>query len=250
MKKTAKLYRMHTNDHICPYGLRSKDLLERKGFEVEDHKLTSRTETDEFKKKHNVKTTPQTFIDEKKVGGYDDLRDYFDMGPAGQTGTTYTPVLAIFAVAFLMGIAAVYAVSGSDLFTQSGIIKVVEMFVAFSMSILAIQKLRDLYSFTNSFITYDLLAMRNLRYAYVYPFAEAFAGIGMIAGINGFVVGPVSLFIGSIGAISVYKAVYIDKRELKCACVGGDSNVPLGFVSLTENLFMIAAGIWMIVGQF
>jgi len=42
------------------------------------------------------------------------------------------------------------------------------------------------------------------------------------------------------------KAVYIDKRELKCACVGGDSNVPLGFVSLTENLMMISMAVWMI----
>ena len=125
-------------------------------------------------------------------------------------------------------------------------IKVVEMFVAYSMTILAIQKLRDLYTFSNSFITYDLLAMRNIRYAYVYPFAEAFAGIGMLASISGFIVGPVSLFIGAVGAISVFKAVYIDKRELKCACVGGDSDVPLGFVSLTENLFMIGAGAWML----
>ncbi|MGY0587649.1 MAG: MauE/DoxX family redox-associated membrane protein [Paraglaciecola chathamensis] len=241
MKKTAKLYRMHTNDHICPYGLRSKDLLERKGFEVEDHKLTSRDETDEFKKKHNVKTTPQTFIDEKKVGGYDDLRDYFDMGPAGQTGTTYTPVLAIFAVAFLMGLATSFAYTASF-----SAIKVIELFVAYSMTILAIQKLRDLYAFSNSFITYDLLAMRHIRYAYIYPFAEAFAGIGMLASISGLIVGPVSLFIGTVGAISVFKAVYIDKRELKCACVGGDSNVPLGFVSLTENLFMIGAGAWML----
>ena len=246
MKKSAILYRMHTSEHICPYGLRSKDLLERRGFEVEDNKLISREETDEFKKKHDVKTTPQTFIEGRRIGGYDDLRKHFDMNAAGQTGTTYTPVLVIFAVSFLMGIAAVYAIPGSNLFTQSGIIKVVEMFVAFSMSILAIQKLRDLYSFTNSFITYDLLAMRNLRYAYVYPFAEAFAGLGMLAALSGYLVGPVSLFIGSVGAISVFKAVYIDKRELKCACVGGDSNVPLGFVSLTENLFMIAAGIWML----
>ena len=37
--------------------------------------------------------------------------------------------------------------------------------------------------------------------------------------------------------------VYIDKRELKCACVGGDSNVPLGFISLTENLMMIAMAV-------
>ena len=48
-------------------------------------------------------------------------------------------------------------------------------------------------------------------------------------------------------AISVFKAVYIDKRELKCACVGGDSNVPLGFVSLTENLMMIGMATWMIL---
>ena len=118
------------------------------------------------------------------------------------------------------------------------------------MTILSIQKLRDLYAFTNSFITYDLLAMRNLRYAYIYPFAEAFAGIGMLAMLSGFIVGPVSLFIGTVGAISVYKAVYIDKRELKCACVGGDSNVPLGFVSLTENIFMMAGGTWMLCKAF
>ncbi|MEL6363053.1 MAG: glutaredoxin, partial [Pseudomonadota bacterium] len=59
------------------------------------------------------------------------------------------------------------------------------------------------------------------------------------------VAAPIALFIGTIGAASVYKAVYIDKRDLKCACVGGDTNVPLGFVSLTENLVMIAMGIWM-----
>lgn len=241
MKKIAKLYRMHTSEHICPYGLRSKDLLERKGFQVKDHKLTSREETDKFKEKHDVETTPQAFIDDKQIGGYDDLRDYFGMAPAGQTGTTYTPVLAIFAVAFLMSLATIFAhTSGFNL------IKVVEMFVAYSMTILAIQKLRDLYTFSNSFITYDLLAMRNIRYAYVYPFAEAFAGIGMLASISGFIVGPVSLFIGTVGAISVFKAVYIDKRELKCACVGGDSDVPLGFVSLTENLFMVGAGVWML----
>jgi hypothetical protein len=57
----------------------------------------------------------------------------------------------------------------------------------------------------------------------------------------------VALFIGGIGAVSVFKAVYIDKRALKCACVGGSSNVPLGFVSLTENLMMIAMAVWMVL---
>lgn len=64
---------------------------------------------------------------------------------------------------------------------------------------------------------------------------EAAAGIDM-AGVP---------FIGTVGAVSVVKAVYIDRRELKCACVGGDGQVPLGFVSLTENLLMVAMGLWM-----
>ena len=56
---------------------------------------------------------------------------------------------------------------------------------------------------------------------------------------------PVALVIGTIGAVSVFNAVYVDKRELKCACVGGDSNVPLGFISLTENVMMVVMAAWM-----
>ena len=88
MSKSATLYRMHTKGHICPYGLRSKDLLERKGYKIDDYKLSSREETDKFKEKHGVETTPQTFIEENRIGGYDELREFFDMGEAGQTGTT------------------------------------------------------------------------------------------------------------------------------------------------------------------
>jgi len=80
---------MVTDEHICPYGLRSKDLLERQGYDVEDHKLTSRQQADDFKAKHDVKTTPQTFIEGKRVGGYDDLREYFGKDEAGQTGRAF-----------------------------------------------------------------------------------------------------------------------------------------------------------------
>lgn len=111
--KRADLYRMVMKDHVCPFGLKAKALLERKGFQVEDHWLETREQTDAFQEKHSVDTTPQVFIDNERVGGYDDLRRYF-----GQ-------------------------------------------------------------------------------------------------------------------------------RELKCACAGGDSNVPLGFVSLTENIMMMVMGVWM-----
>ena len=48
---TAKLYRMVMPGHLCPYGLKSKDLLEREGYEVEDHHLNTREETDAFMEK-------------------------------------------------------------------------------------------------------------------------------------------------------------------------------------------------------
>jgi glutaredoxin len=240
--KKAVLYRMVTDDHICPYGIKSKDLLERKGYTVEDHHLTTRTETDAFKEKHGVKTTPQTFINDNRIGGYDDLLKHFNETTLKQEGTTYQPVIAVFATTFLMALAASWTMTGSFVFGLT-----IKMFIAFSMCMLAILKLRDLYSFSNQFITYDLLAMRWVRYAYVYPFAEALAGVGMIAGVLKPIIAATALTIGTIGAISVFKAVYIDKRELKCACVGGDSNVPLGFISLTENLMMMGMGAWMIL---
>ena len=36
MAKTAQLYRMHTDEHLCPFGLKSKDLLKHEGYEIED----------------------------------------------------------------------------------------------------------------------------------------------------------------------------------------------------------------------
>ncbi len=239
--RKAVLYRMVTPDHVCPFGLKALDLLQRKGFEVEDHKLANRAETDAFKEQHDVKTTPQTFIDGRRVGGYDDLRRHFGLAVVDKKAVTYKPVIAIFAMAALMALATSWAAFGSLATIAAG-----EWFIAISMCLLAVQKLRDVEGFSNMFLGYDLLARRYVPYAYVYPFAEGLAGVLMIAGALMWLSIPVALFIGTIGAASVYKAVYIDKRELKCACVGGDSNVPLGFVSLTENVMMVAMALWML----
>lgn len=239
-KPVARLYRMVMDDHVCPFGIKSKDLLERRGYAVEDHHLTRRDQVDAFKKRHGVDTTPQTFLDDERIGGYDDLREFFDLPVKDKDEVSYRPVIAIFATAFLMGVAVAWVAFG-DPFT----IRTIEFFVATSMCLLGLQKLKDLESFSNMFLNYDLLAQRQVRYAYFYPFAETLAGILMLAGALIWLAAPVALIIGTIGAVSVFKAVYIDRRELKCACVGGDSRVPLGFVSLTENLVMIGMGIWM-----
>lgn len=242
-KTKAKLYRMVTDEHTCPYGLKSKDLLERQGFDVEDHKLETREETDAFMEKHGVETTPQTFIEGERIGGYEALRVHFDFDKPEdeRSDTTYQPVIAIFSVAFLMALGLSWY-SFETIFT----VRAFEWFISISMCFLAVQKLQDIESFSTMFLNYDLLAQRWVPYGKVYPFGEALAGILMTAGALTWLSAPVAITIGLIGAVSVIKAVYVDKRELKCACVGGDSSVPLGFISLTENLMMLGMGGWML----
>lgn len=239
--KTAVLTRMVMPDHTCPYGLKARDLLRRKGYDVDDRHLTTREETDRFKAEHGVATTPQTFIDGVRIGGYDDLRRFFGLKVADPSVTTYRPVIALFAMTALMAIAAGYAVDGTML-----TFRVAEWFIAFSMVVLAMLKLQNVEKFATMFLNYDLLAQRWVPYGRIYPFAEATAGVLMVAGAFNWLSIPLALFIGTVGAVSVFKAVYIDRRELKCACVGGDSNVPLGFVSLTENLMMVGMALWMV----
>lgn len=236
----ATLYRMVMKNHVCPFGLKSRHLLESKGFEVDDRWLTTREQTDAFKAEHHVATTPQTFLDGRRIGGWDDLRRHFGEKVADPKATSYRPVIAVFAVCAAMASAASFASFGT-LLTE----RAVQWFIAFSMCVLAILKLQDVERFSTMFLNYDLLARRWVPYGKIYPFAEAAAGVLMIAGALPWLSIPIALFIGGIGAVSVFKAVYIDRRELKCACVGGSSNVPLGFVSLTENLMMVAMAVWM-----
>nr|WP_040817670.1 glutaredoxin [Litoreibacter arenae] len=237
-------------DHLCPFGLKSKSLLERKGFEVEDHLLTTRDEVDAFMEEHNVETTPQTFIDGDRIGGYAALKKHFGLRVLGEDDTTYRPVIAIFGATALMAVAIML-----NLYDSFAPLTWLKWFFALSMVALAIQKLQDVGSFVNGFLGYDLLARRYVPYGYAYPFLELYAGVGMMALIGTgnlliWLVAPVSIFIGTIGAVSVIKAVYVDGRELTCACVGGDSNVPLGFISLTENLIMLGMGVWMLANWF
>ncbi|UWQ18574.1 MauE/DoxX family redox-associated membrane protein [Jannaschia sp. M317] len=234
----AVLYRRAIGQSVCPHGLKARHLLRREGLEVEERLITTPEQNEAVKAELGVKTTPQVFLGGERIGGYDDLRTRFGKTVPDPNAVTYRPVLTIFAVAALMALAVSWLVHGT-LTAQ-----VVPWFVAISMCFLGVQKLQDVDRFATMFLNYDLLARRWVPYGYVYPFVETAAGVLMLAGVMTWLAVPAMLFIGTVGAVSVFKAVYIDKRELKCACVGGNTRVPLGFVSLTENLAMMAMGLW------
>lgn len=224
----VRVYRMLTPEHECPWGVKTVKLLNEKGIEFEDHKLRSREEIDAFKAKHNVKTTPQIFAGEERIGGYTDLAEKLNVEVESEEDeTSYIPVIAVFSTAGLMALATTMGITG---------------FMGYSLSLLASLKLMDIESFAQGFEKYDLITKRIRPYAKVYPFAELAIGLGFLSGVAPLVTGIASLAIGLSGGISVFKAVYIDKLDLNCACVGGGSRTPLGVVSFAENAIMAVMG--------
>ncbi|MGN6499077.1 MAG: glutaredoxin domain-containing protein [Tsuneonella sp.] len=74
--KRATLYRMVLPDHTCPFGVRAKELLTEHGYDIEEHVLRSREETDRFEQEQGVDTTPQVFIGGKRIGGSEEMEAY------------------------------------------------------------------------------------------------------------------------------------------------------------------------------
>lgn len=231
------VYRKQT----CSFGQKAVDLLKERDIPFDDHIFGSKDEEVAFKEKHDVSTTPQIFFGDERVGGYTDLaKELGEEVEEEESQTSYVPVIAVFSVAALMALATSLGVMG---------------FMGFALAMLATLKLMDIQSFVQSFSKYDLITMRIRGYGYVYPFAEVAAGLGflLIAALGTpsealkMTTGILSLLVGVFGGISVFKAVYIDKMDLNCACVGGNANVPLGAVSFTENAMMAVMGLWVLL---
>ncbi|MGR3275299.1 glutaredoxin family protein [Acaryochloris marina NIES-2412] len=227
---TVKLYRMSTPGHDCPWGLKAINLLNEQSIEYEDHPLRSKEEVETFKAKHDVPTTPQIFIGAKRIGGYTDLAQHFGV-EVKSADYSYTPVVALFSTAGLITLATSLGMTG---------------FMGVSLSMLASLKLMDMEAFVEGFQKYDLLTKAFKPYAKSYPFAELMIGLGFLSGVAPLLTGISSLLIGTNGAISVFKAVYIDKLALNCACVGGNTKTPLGIISFAENAIMAGMGAFLI----
>lgn len=111
--KTAILYRMALPDHVCPFGLKAKRILQEAGYSIEEHILRSRDEVDAFEEMHGVDTTPQVFIDGRRLGGSDDLERFWSLpesvSHAAPPSSGLSPIAALAAVAAIMSAGTVVA---------------------------------------------------------------------------------------------------------------------------------------------
>lgn len=99
-------------------------------------------------------------------------------------------------------------------------------------------KLLDLKGFAESYSTYDIIAKQWKGWGFVYAFIELALGVGYLLHIQPLIVNGVSFVIMSISIIGVLKSV-LNKRKIKCACLGAVFNLPMSTVTIIEDALMI-----------
>ncbi len=109
-------------------------------------------------------------------------------------------------------------------------------------------KLLNLKGFTDSYVMYDVLAKRLPGWAYIYAFLELSLGIAYLVNFNPLITNWVALSVMSLSIIGVFRTV-LDKKRIRCACLGAVFNLPMSTVTIIEDALMIAMSatmLWML----
>ena len=114
-------------------------------------------------------------------------------------------------------------------------------FVAFSFF-----KLLDVRAFADAYAGYDILARRSRAYALAYPFIELALGVAYLADFWPLATNLVTLLVMSVGSVGVIQSL-LNRRKIRCACLGAVFNLPMSTVTLLEDGVMAAMAAVMLV---
>lgn len=107
-------------------------------------------------------------------------------------------------------------------------------------------KLLDLRGFADAYQSYDVLARLWPAWGFVYPFVELALSAAYLLNLNPVATNVVTLAVMLLGAVGVLKAL-LDKRAIRCACLGTALNLPMTTITLVEDLGMAAMAAVMLV---
>lgn len=154
---------------------------------------------------------------------------------------TYKPLLLVFA--FIIMVATISSFRDGKFHTMYWMHYFMGgFFITFSFF-----KFLDLKGFADSYSSYDLLATKWYSYGMIYPFLELGLGLAYISNWEPLVTSVVTVAVMGFSSIGVIKAV-MNKRKIRCACLGAVFNLPMSTVTIVEDLLMVAMGIIMIAG--
>lgn len=111
-------------------------------------------------------------------------------------------------------------------------------FMASFFLVFSFFKLMNLKGFAEGYSTYDVFAKKWYGWGYVYPFVELGLGIAFLTGFNPIITNVVTLAVMAVSSIGVVQSL-LKKRVIQCACLGTIFKLPLGKVTLFEDLLMV-----------
>lgn len=106
-------------------------------------------------------------------------------------------------------------------------------------------KLLDLKGFPESFSMYDPLAKRVKIYGWIYPFIETALGIALLMRFQVDIALIVTIIILGITTVGVTKTL-LDKKAIRCACLGTALKLPMTEATFIENAIMIVMAVLML----
>ncbi|MCW3074099.1 MAG: heavy-metal-associated protein [Flaviaesturariibacter sp.] len=153
---------------------------------------------------------------------------------------TYKPILLIFA--FIIGITLLTEVTHGTFFIERWMTN----FMAGFFLVFAFFKLLDLKGFASSYSTYDIIAKRWQGWGYVYAFLELGLGLAYLTRFYPLLTNGVSFAVMAISLMGVVQSV-INRRQIKCACLGAVFNLPMSTITIVEDgLMIVMSGIMLI----
>ncbi len=153
--------------------------------------------------------------------------------------STYKPILLIFG--YITAIAFITVTNDGNFHWIAAMnIFMAGFFLAFSFF-----KLLDLKGFVESYAMYDLLAKRLPAWGYVYAFIELGLGLAYATGFQPVLTNIITFAVMSVSIVGVLQAV-LNKRKIRCACLGAVFNLPMTTVTIIEDALMIAMSAGMI----
>lgn len=107
-------------------------------------------------------------------------------------------------------------------------------------------KMLNLNGFKESYQMYDIIARKFPPWGYIYAFTELSLGIAFLIDFNPIVTNSVTLVVMTLSIIGVLQTV-LNKKTIKCACLGDVFNLPMSTVTIVEDGLMILMSLFMLI---
>jgi copper chaperone CopZ/uncharacterized membrane protein YphA (DoxX/SURF4 family) len=152
---------------------------------------------------------------------------------------TYQPIVLVFFYILLATILVQVAQQHFDTMQW------MRHFMAAFFLVFSFFKMLNLNAFAESYAMYDIVAKKFKPWGILYAFLELGLGIAFLIGFNPLFTNLIAFVLMSVSIIGVLQSV-LNKRKIKCACLGAVFNLPMSTVTIIEDALMIAMSGFML----